>query len=48
MFIAAGGAAIAVLLSLRLHETAPRVLARRGIAHPEVPGAAEYGEPVAP
>jgi MFS family permease len=45
MFIAAGGAAIAVLLSLGLHETAPRVLERRGIAHPEVPGVAEYGEP---
>lgn len=48
MFIAAGGAAIVVLLSLGLHETAPRVLERRGIAHPEVPGVAEYGEPVAP
>jgi MFS family permease len=48
MFIAAGGAAIVVLLSLGLHETAPRVLERRGIVHAEVPGAAEYGEPIAP
>src|SRR3954465_9632520 len=44
MYIAAGGAAIAVLLSLGLHETAPRVLERRGIAHAEVPGVAEYTE----
>jgi MFS family permease len=48
MYIAAGGAAIVVLLSLGLHETAPRVLERRGIAHAEVPGVAEYGEPMAP
>lgn len=48
MYIAAGGAAIVVLLSLGLHETAPRVLERRGIAHAEVPGAAEYGEQIAP
>jgi MFS family permease len=48
MFIAAGGAAIVVLLSLGLHETAPRVLERRGIVHAEVPGVAEYGEPLAP
>jgi MFS family permease len=44
MYIAAGGAAIAALLSLGLHETAPRVLERRGIAHAEVPGVAEYAE----
>jgi MFS family permease len=48
MYIAAGGAAIAALLSLGLHETAPRVLERRGIAHAEVPGVAEYGEQIAP
>jgi predicted MFS family arabinose efflux permease len=48
MYIAAGGAAIVVLLSLGLHETAPRVLERRGIVHAEVPGAAEYGESKAP
>jgi MFS family permease len=48
MFIAAGGAAIVVLLSLGLHETAPRVLERRGIVHAEVPGVAEYGDPMAP
>jgi MFS family permease len=46
MYIAAGGAAIAALLSRGLHETAPRVLARRGIAHAEVPGVAEYSESV--
>jgi MFS family permease len=44
MYIAAGGAAVAVLLSLGLHETAPRVLERRGIAHAEVPGVAEYNQ----
>jgi MFS family permease len=44
MYIAAAGAAIAALLSFGLHETAPRVLARRGIAHAEVPGVAEYTE----
>jgi hypothetical protein len=37
-----------VLLSLGLHETAPRVLERRGIAHAEVPGVAEYGEHIEP
>ncbi|MDT0353795.1 MFS transporter [Pseudonocardia charpentierae] len=42
MYIAAGGAVIATLLAFGLHETAPRVLARRGIAHAEVPGVAEY------
>jgi MFS family permease len=48
MYIAAGGAAIAALLATGLHETAPRVLERRGIAHAEVPGAAEYGEQITP
>jgi fucose permease len=43
-FIAAGGAALVVVLSVGLHETAPRVLERRGIVHAEVPGVAEYGK----
>jgi MFS family permease len=41
MYMSAGGAVIVVLLSFGLQETAPRVLLRRGFAHPEFPGTVE-------
>jgi predicted MFS family arabinose efflux permease len=44
MFMSAGGAVMVVLLAFGLHETAPRVLLKRGIDHPEYPGAVEMGE----
>lgn len=46
LFIAAGAAAIVVLLSLGLRETAPRVLQRRGLLPAEVPGAVDGREEV--
>jgi MFS family permease len=45
MFMAGGGAILVVLLAFGLHETAPRVLVRRGFQHPEVPGAVETEHP---
>jgi len=47
MFMAGGGAIIVVLLAFGLHETAPRVLLRRGFTHQEVPGAVEAEHPMA-